>query len=177
LSLHPIHHAQTRPDHPAVIMAGSGANMTFGQMDERSNRFAHLLRAHGLGPDHGFAVLLENRIEFFTLIWGSQRAGTMLVPISTRLTAPEIAYILRDSGAKLLITSTAFAHVLGQLRGEFPDLPMLVILLAHSPRSPPSPLPILARAWSCFTARALPAARRVSGPRLPPIPIRRRAFR
>ena len=127
LSQHPIHHAQTRPDHPAVIMASSGASMTFAQMDEQSNRFAHLLRANGLGRDHGFAVLLENRIEFFTLIWGSQRAGTMLVPISTRLTAPEIAYILRDSGAKLLITSTAFAHVLGQLRSEFPDLPMLVM--------------------------------------------------
>src|SRR3990167_8913516 len=113
LSQHPIHHAQTRPDHPAVIMASSGASMTFAQMDEQSNRFAHLLRA--------------NRIEFFTLIWGSQRAGTMLVPISTRLTAPEIAYILRDSGAKLLITSTAFAHVLGQLRSELPDLPVLLI--------------------------------------------------
>ena len=33
-------------------------------------------------------LLLENRIEYFTLIWGSQRAGTMLVPISSRLTAP-----------------------------------------------------------------------------------------
>jgi len=127
LNLHPIDHARTRPDHPAVIMAGSGEAITFAQMDQAANRFAHLLRMAGLTPDNAFAVLLENRIEYFTLIWGSQRAGTMLVPVSTRLTAPEIAYILRDSGAKLLITSTAFGPVLENLRSEVPDLPVLVM--------------------------------------------------
>lgn len=131
MSLHPTAHAATRPDHPAVIMAGSGETITFREMEDEANRFAQLLRARGLGPNESggdaFAVLLENRIEYFTLIWGSQRSGTMLVPISTRLTAPEIAYILRDSGAKLLITSTAFADVLEGVRAECPDLPVLVM--------------------------------------------------
>ncbi|MBV7265400.1 acyl-CoA synthetase [Erythrobacter ani] len=127
MSLHPIAHAEARPDHPAVIMAGSGDQITFGEMDASSNRFANLLRARGLRNGDAFAVLLENRIEYFTLIWGSQRAGTMLVPISTRLTAPEIAYILRDSEAKFLITSTAFDEVLPGVRAECPDLPMLVM--------------------------------------------------
>ena len=125
--MHPIQHAQTRPDHPAVIMAGSGETMTFGELDANANRFAHLLRANGFKPDDAFAVLLENRIEFYTLIWGSQRAGTMLVPISTRLTAPEIAYIIQDSQAKLLITSRAFDDVLPGIRAERPDLPVLVM--------------------------------------------------
>ncbi len=125
--MHPIQHAQARPDHPAVIMAGSGEMMTFGEMDAEANRFAHLLRAKGFAADDAFAVLLENRIEFYTLIWGSQRAGTMLVPISTRLTAPEIAYILKDSEAKLLITSRAFDDVLPGIRAEHPDLPVLIM--------------------------------------------------
>ena len=127
MSLHPIVHAANRPDHPAVIMAGSGEQMTFGEMEAAANRFAHLLRARGLGNGDAFAVLLENRIEYFTLIWGSQRAGTMLVPISTRLTAPEIAYILRDSEAKFLVTSTYFEDVLPGIREECPDLPVLVM--------------------------------------------------
>lgn len=126
MSMHPIAHAANRPDHPAVIMAGSGAQMTFREMDEASNRFAHLLRAHGLEADDAFAVLLENRIEFFTLIWGSQRAGTMLVPISTRLTAPEIAYIIKDAGAKLLITSPDYAAVVEEMRAELMELTVLV---------------------------------------------------
>lgn len=126
MSMHPIAHAANRPDHPAVIMAGSGAQMTFREMDEASNRFAHLLRAHGLEADDAFAVLLENRIEFFTLIWGSQRAGTMLVPISTRLTAPEIAYIIKDAGAKLLITSPDYAAAVEEMRAELMELTVLV---------------------------------------------------
>ncbi|MCK0129619.1 acyl-CoA synthetase [Erythrobacter sp. F6033] len=127
MSLHPITHAQNRPDHPAVIMAGSGKQMTFAELDAASNRFAQLLRTRGLGANDAFAVLLENRIEFFTLVWGSQRAGTMLVPISTRLTAPEISYILKDAEAKFLITSTAFDDVLDDIRTECPNIPMLVM--------------------------------------------------
>jgi fatty-acyl-CoA synthase len=127
MTLHPIAHAANRPDHPAVIMAGSGEQMTYGEMEAEANRFAHLLRARGFRANDAFAVLLENRMEYFTLIWGSQRAGTMLVPISTRLTAPEIAYIIRDSEAKLLITSTAFEQMLDGIRSECPDLPVLVM--------------------------------------------------
>ena len=125
--MHPIQHAQARPDQPAVIMAGSGKTISFGEMDAQANQFAQLLRANGFAPNDSFAVLLENRIEFYTLIWGSQRAGTMLVPISTRLTAPEISYILKDSEAKLLITSLAFDGVLPGIRAEHPDLPVLVM--------------------------------------------------
>ncbi|WP_407876400.1 acyl-CoA synthetase [Qipengyuania nanhaisediminis] len=124
--MHPIAHAANRPDHPAVIMAGSGARMSYGEMDEAANRFAQLLRARGLGPDDAFAVLMENRIEYFPVLWGSQRAGTLLVPISTRLTAPEIAYIVNDSGARLLITSPHFDDVLPDIRRACPDIEVLV---------------------------------------------------
>ncbi|MEL6237312.1 MAG: acyl-CoA synthetase, partial [Pseudomonadota bacterium] len=127
----PIAHAATRPDHPAIIMTGSGARMTYGELEAASNRFAHLLRARGMGPSaeggDAFGVLLENRLEYFVLNWGSQRVGTMLVPVSTRLTGPEIAYILKDSEARLFITSTRYAEVLETVRAELPDLEVLVI--------------------------------------------------
>ena len=123
--MHPIQHAKTRPNDPAVIMAGSGATMTFGEMEEESNRFARLLRDRGFQENDAFAVLLENRLEYFTLIWGSQRIGTMLVPISTRLTAPEIAYIIEDSGAQVLITSEKFEDVLPGVRDACPGLEIL----------------------------------------------------
>ena len=125
--MHPIQHAQTRPDHPAIIMAGSGHTVTYGEMDQAANRFAQLLRARGFAPDDAFAVLLENTHHYFTLVWGSQRAGTLLVPISTRLTAPEIAYILKDSEAKLLVTSRLFDGVMPDIRAELPELDILTI--------------------------------------------------
>lgn len=129
--MHPIAHAANRPDHPAVIMAGSGATMTFGEMDAGANQVARLLRSRGMGPgkDGGdaFGVLLENRPEYYLLNWGSQRVGTMLVPVSTRLTGPEIAYILNDGETKLLITSTRYAGVLDAIRDQCPDLEILVM--------------------------------------------------
>jgi fatty-acyl-CoA synthase len=127
MTLHPIHHAKTRPDHPAVIMAGSGKQITYGQLDRVANQFAQLLRARGFAPDDAFAVLLENTHHYFTLVWGSQRAGTLLVPISTRLTAPEIAYILNDSETKLLITSRSFDDIVPAIRKDCPDLEILTI--------------------------------------------------
>ena len=125
--MHPVTHAQTRPDHPAIIMAASGETVTFGEMDDYANRFAQLLRARGLERGDHFAVLMENNAHYLQVVWGSQRAGTMLVPISTRLTAPEICYILKDAGAKFLLTTTTFARVIEDIRGECADLPLLIV--------------------------------------------------
>ena len=125
--MHPIQHAKSRADRPAIIMAGSGETVTYAQLDEAANRVAHLLRSHGLKPGDAFAVLMENNARYFEIVWGSQRAGTMLVPISTRLTPPEIAYILRDSEARLLLSSQHFADTVARLRAEMPDLPVLML--------------------------------------------------
>ncbi len=125
--MHPIAHARNRPDHPAIIMAGSGETVTYGQMDAAANRFAHLLGARGLNRGDAFALLMENNARYLEIVWGSQRAGTMLVPVSTRLTAPEIAYILKDSEAKLLVGSTTFADVLEALGRERPGLDTLML--------------------------------------------------
>lgn len=145
--MHPIQHAQARPNHPAIIMAGSGETVTYGEMDANANRFAHLLRARGFGPGDTFAVLMENNALYLQLVWGSQRAGTMFVPISTRLTAPEIAYILKDSEAKLLISSGAFADILAALPGEGCAIDTLILgdtgehdLLAALAQQPDDPI-------------------------------------
>ena len=43
--MHPIQHAQSRADRPAIIMAGSGETVTYAQLDQAANRVAHLLRS------------------------------------------------------------------------------------------------------------------------------------
>ena len=125
--MHPITHASARPDHAAIIMAGSGEVMTYGQMDFYANHMAHLLRSKGLKRGDHFAVLMENNIHYLPIVWGSQRAGTMMVPVATRLTAPEICYILKDAGVKLLITSTKFDDRIEDIRGNCAGIEMLVL--------------------------------------------------
>ncbi len=124
--MHPIQHAQMRPDHPAVIMAGSGEQITYGQMDEAANRIAHLLRGRGLAVGDAIAVLMENSPRYYEIYWAAQRAGIILVPISTHLTASEVAYILEDSDAKLLFTTPLFGPLVQQMQGAGMDLPLLI---------------------------------------------------
>jgi long-chain acyl-CoA synthetase len=123
--MHPSIHAQTQPDKPAIIMGGSGETITFAELDARSNQVAQLLRARGIGIGDTVAMCMENHPWFFCLTWGFQRAGVHYVAISSRLTAPEIAYILEDSGARLLFGSAYLAKVLDEvapLAGAVPQL-------------------------------------------------------
>jgi long-chain acyl-CoA synthetase len=112
--MHPCHHARTTPDKPAFVMAASGHAVTYRELDDRSNQAAQLMRSLGLAPGDHIAILVENHPRFFEVCWGAQRCGVIYTAISTRLTAGEIAYIVDDCGAKLLVTSRALAGVAAQ---------------------------------------------------------------
>lgn len=103
--MHPSIHARTTPDKPAYIMAGTGEAVTYAQLEARSNQGAHLFRALGLRRGDGVALLLDNGPAFFEIVWAAQRAGLYYTCLSTRLATPEIAFILADSGSRLLIAS------------------------------------------------------------------------
>lgn len=103
--MHPSVHARTTPDKPAYIMAATGEVVTYAELDARSNQGAHLLRSLGLRRGDGIALMLENDSGFFEIVWAAQRAGLYYTCISTRLAAPEIAFIIADSGSRALIAS------------------------------------------------------------------------
>lgn len=124
--MHPIQFAQSKPDHPAIIMSGSGETVTYGELEKAANRVVHWLRAQGMTEGDSFGVLMENNARYHEIYWASQRAGFVLVPISTHLTPSEILYILGDSDAKLLFTTRKFDSVLEVIRAELPDLGVLV---------------------------------------------------
>ena len=123
--MHPSIHAQTNPDKPAVIMGSSGEVITFAQLDARSNQVAQLLRSRGIVIGETIAICMENHPWYFALAWGAQRAGLHYVCISSRLTAPEVAYILEDSGAKLLFTSSYLGAVMDEVAQLLPNVPQL----------------------------------------------------
>jgi fatty-acyl-CoA synthase len=104
---HPSIHALTTPDKIAYRMAGSGASITYRQLDERSNQGAQLFRSLGLQTGGRIAILMENSLEFMEICWAAQRAGLYYTAISRFLKAEEIAYIIEDSGAGVLVASPA----------------------------------------------------------------------
>ena len=103
--------AQTQPDKTAFVMADTGTSLSYRELDERADAVARWLISLGLAEGATIALLLENQLRTFELWWGARRAGLYYVPISTLLTAGEVAYILRDCGASLLVFSAAMAEL------------------------------------------------------------------
>lgn len=104
---HPGVFAQKTPNKPAIIMGGSGQQISFGEFEEISCQIAHMMCQNGLSKGDRVAVLLENHPLYMPIAWGVFRAGLRFVAVATHLTQKEIDYILNDSGAALFITSKA----------------------------------------------------------------------
>ncbi len=125
--MHPSAHAATTPDKPALIVAETGETISYRQLDARSNQAAHLFRAAKLAAGDTIALFLDNVPEFYDIAWGAQRAGLFYVCIPSKLTAPEVEYIVRDSGATLVVASAAMAGVAAALTTPLADCTRLVI--------------------------------------------------
>ena len=82
---------------------------TYAELDERSSRVAQALRAAGVEPGERVLVLDRNSIEFFEVLFGAVKAGAVAAPVNLRLTAPEIAAIVADSGARLMVAGGPLA--------------------------------------------------------------------
>jgi long-chain acyl-CoA synthetase len=120
--MHPGIHAAQDPDRAAIVMAESGEVVTYAELDRRSRQGARLLHELGLRFGDGIAFCLENHPRFFEVTWAAQRSGLRYTAISTRLTPPEVAYIVQDSGAKVLVVSASKPELAEALRTECPGL-------------------------------------------------------
>ncbi|MFL6107398.1 MAG: AMP-binding protein, partial [Marmoricola sp.] len=68
-------HAATNPEKPALIMAGSGRVVTYGELEERSSRLARALHDLGLRQGDVFAMLSDNAPEALEIYWAALRSG------------------------------------------------------------------------------------------------------
>lgn len=93
--------AAAMPEQPALLAAG--AQWSFAELNRRACVLARALITYGMQPGDRVALLLRNSPEFVALVHAAPRAGVTLVPLNTRLTAPELAWQLGDSGARLLV--------------------------------------------------------------------------
>lgn len=76
---------------------------TYAQLADRTSQFAQLLRKHGLVPGDRVLIRLPNCLDYPTAFLGAMKAGCIAVPTSTLLTADEVLYLAKDSGAKALV--------------------------------------------------------------------------
>src|SRR3984885_3352407 len=83
---------------------------TYGEFGERSHRLAGLLRAAGARQGDRIAALCTNSHVMLEMHNGVPMAGCALVPINIRLSSREMAYILENSGARVMIATHEFAE-------------------------------------------------------------------
>jgi amino acid adenylation domain-containing protein/non-ribosomal peptide synthase protein (TIGR01720 family) len=96
------------PDAPAVVCGGE--TLTYGELDRRSSRLAHHLRALGVGPEARVGVCLERSAALLVAYLGTLKAGGAYVPLDPEFPPDRLSWLLDDSRATVLLTHAGVAR-------------------------------------------------------------------
>ncbi|CPZ39018.1 Putative acyl-CoA ligase [Mycobacteroides abscessus] len=125
--MYPGTHAAQFPDKPAVVMAGSGATLTYGELDKQSRRLARHWYDSGLRKGDHVALLSDNVPEVFVVYWAALRSGLYITSVNHHLAPAEVSYIVNDSGSSALVVA---AGVREQAEAILDDTPAVTLRLA-----------------------------------------------
>jgi long-chain acyl-CoA synthetase len=109
-------------------MAATGETVTYAELEARSNRLAHLLRANGLARRDHYAIFMENNSRYLEACGAGERAGLYYTCVNSYLTADELAYILNNSESRVLITSRAKHDVALQALKQCPNVRLCLMV-------------------------------------------------
>ncbi|WP_407555943.1 amino acid adenylation domain-containing protein [Streptomyces sp. Pv4-95] len=125
--------AARTPDATAVRFEDT--TLTYAELDERAEALARRLRARGTGPEQFVAVAVPRSAELMVALLGVLKAGAAYLPVDLDYPADRVAFMLGDSGARTVVTTTDAA-------GRLPDLPGLGQLrIDHDAEGPVGAVP------------------------------------
>lgn len=125
--MYPGAYATQNPDRPAFVMAATGEAVSYREFEQRANRLAHLLRAHGIQRTGHFSIFMENNNRYLEACAAGERSGAYYTCINSYLTADEVAYIVNNSESTILITSAAKREVAMEALASCPDVTLCLI--------------------------------------------------
>ena len=133
--------AAESPDKLALVES-DGRSLTWSQLDDEVGRFATGLGTAGIVAGQRVAIVVANRIEFVTTYLGVLRAQVVAVPVNPRATAGELARMIADSGARMVVAGPdtvatvreAVALVASALEGRLGDIDKELLSRAAVPR-------------------------------------------
>lgn len=105
---------------PALEWAG--ATYTFGDLDARSNRMAHALKARGLERGDRLCAYLANSLDFIDLYLACVKLGVIFVPVNILYRERELSHILTDAEPKLFVTEAELAALRAEAAGKSAEL-------------------------------------------------------
>ncbi|WP_040800025.1 fatty-acid--CoA ligase FadD5 [Nocardia higoensis] len=123
-------HALMRPE--GVALRFKGVDTTWKQLHERSEKFADALARRGVGFGDRVLILALNYPEYIEAVFGINALGAIAVPVNFRLTPPEVAYIVSDSGAKVIISDALLQPLAAAVRADAPALETHIVINGKS---------------------------------------------
>ena len=117
--------ASRSPGAPAVVLGDTA--VTYGDLWQSTRRYAAVLRGRGIEPGDRVALLLPNVPDFPRTYYAVLALGAVVVPVHALLTADDIAYLLNNSGARLLVCAGPLLAT-GAKGAELAGVPVLAVL-------------------------------------------------
>ncbi|HXS28143.1 MAG TPA: long-chain-fatty-acid--CoA ligase [Steroidobacteraceae bacterium] len=121
------------PQKIALIM--DGLELTYAELDRRSNRLAHALLAQGVGIGDRVALLAFNRLDYAVVTQAVAKCGALLVPMNFRFGAEEIRHVLSDAEPKVMLLEPSFESATAEAIAKGAPPPRL-IALTDAPGAP-----------------------------------------
>jgi amino acid adenylation domain-containing protein len=141
LPVHRMFSAQAARGPDGVALVRAGRTTTFGELDERANRFANVLRDRGVGTESVVGVLLDRGVDMVACLLGVWQAGAAHVPLDPSFPADRVEFALADSGAEVLVSDTRLAALAGDFAGARVLVDRDYAEIAAAPATPP-PVPV-----------------------------------
>ncbi len=118
-------HALMQPDQTALRYLGH--TTTWGELDRRVTALAGALQRRGVQFGDRVLVLMLTRTEFIESVLAANRLGAIAVPVNFRMTPPEIAFLVADCEARVVITESVLAPVAVAVRALDPTLSTVIV--------------------------------------------------
>jgi long-chain acyl-CoA synthetase len=122
-------HGARQPDKLAII-AGD-RRITYAELDARSSQVANAMAAEGVGVQDHVAFLDKNSPEHLEVVFGAAKLNAISVAVNWRLAPPEVAYIVNDADAKVLVVGEEFAPVLDAIADQLETVTKVVVIGSH----------------------------------------------
>jgi 4-hydroxybenzoate-CoA ligase len=111
-----------------IAFVDSEHSLTYAELQERTCRFAAALQSLGQRPEERLALLIYDNVNFPVAFWGGIRAGNVVLPLNTLLTAEQYAYILGDSRASALVVAAPLAKTILSVLDRLPRLHTVILI-------------------------------------------------
>jgi acyl-CoA synthetase (AMP-forming)/AMP-acid ligase II len=113
-------HGKWRTDKTAIIC--EDRRITWGEFNQRINKVANGLMGLGLQKGEKVSLLMANRIEVLEILFGTVKAGGVIVPLSAMVPGDSLARMIIDSDSKFLFVGPGLGDVIGPYLGEFKNI-------------------------------------------------------